>query len=507
MPRIVLPNVFIREKGVRIGGKQQDRQTRREHWNNRLTVSILVALTTTLTSSTTTTVTVEGTSPLPTNSVTTFSSTGIYTIPATTITVTESTTVCAPTTTPVPSGTHTVGGVTTIVETSTVITCPYATVSPSGTTVTSVIEITTYTCPAAGTYTIGPITTTVETSTILVYPTPTTLTPGTYTKPEQTVTVTDTSSVYVCPFATNTPSTSSSLPPPPASTSSASPEPSSTSSATQPASTGSVGYSGNRYGITLDPYTPEGQCADASTIASQVAAAAAKGFQVMRVYSTDCNCLETVGGAVAANGMKIVLGVYIGSSDLTDAQSQVEEIVAWGTTGGNFDIVDCIITGNEAINSGYLSASQLAAFVASAASAFRGAGYTGPIGPSETVNVWQAYGSTLCGVIDLLIANIHAYFNSETTPATAGTFVQTEMELLAQICPGKKVLNAETGWPTAGEANGIAVPSPENQAVALANVAEAVGGDSIFFSYANEPWKAPGPFGVERYWGCFDVFN
>ncbi|KAM0563928.1 hypothetical protein ACHAPJ_000136 [Fusarium lateritium] len=126
---------------------------------------------------------------------------GTYTFPATTLTVTESTTVCVGETTKVPAGTHTVGGVTTVVETATTITCPYAKETEHEGTVTNVIETTVYVCPSAGTYTIAPFTKTCEEETDLVYPVPTSYVPGTYTAPEQVVTVTETDFVYVCPYS------------------------------------------------------------------------------------------------------------------------------------------------------------------------------------------------------------------------------------------------------------------------------------------------------------------
>ena len=117
------------------------------------------------------------------------------------MTVTESTTVCVGETTKVPAGTHTMGGVTTIVETATTVTCPYAKETEHDGVVTSVIETTTYVCPSAGTYTIAPITKTCEEETVIVYPVPTSYAPGTYTAPEQVVTVTETDFVYVCPYS------------------------------------------------------------------------------------------------------------------------------------------------------------------------------------------------------------------------------------------------------------------------------------------------------------------
>ncbi|KAF5026768.1 hypothetical protein F66182_1122 [Fusarium sp. NRRL 66182] len=126
---------------------------------------------------------------------------GTYTFPATTVTVTESTTVCVGKTTKLPPGTHTYGGVTTVVETATTVTCPYAKETEHNGTVTSVIETTVYVCPSAGTYTIAPITKTCSEETTVVYPVPTSYVPGTYTAPEQVVTVTETDYVYVCPYS------------------------------------------------------------------------------------------------------------------------------------------------------------------------------------------------------------------------------------------------------------------------------------------------------------------
>ncbi|GIJ90631.1 hypothetical protein Asppvi_009592 [Aspergillus pseudoviridinutans] len=448
---------------------------------------------------------------LPTPGVTTFPSTGVYTIPATTLTVTDSTTVCGATTTELPSGTHTYGGVTTVVETSTTVVCPYATVEPSGTTVTSVIRTTTYVCPAAGTYTIAPTTTYVPTSTVVVYPTPAVITPGTYTQPEQTVTVTRTDYTYVCPFsgqneptsapaapststvpATSVPATTTAVP----STSSAAPS----SSSSAPASTGAVS---GQMGMTYTPYTSSGNCKDKASVLSEVANLKSKGFSHVRLYSVDCNSLEYIGEAARTSGLQMILGVFISSSGVSGAQDQITSISKWA----QWDLVSLIVIGNEAIQNGYCDASTLAGFISSAKSAFQQAGYTGKVTTTEPINVWQASGSTLCGVVDIIGANIHPFFNADVSADQAGKFVAQEIQVLEGICPGKDVLNLETGWPHAGEANGKAVPGASEQAIAIKSIAQEVGSKSVFFSYFDDLWKEPGQFGVERYWGCFDTFN
>jgi exo-beta-1,3-glucanase (GH17 family) len=451
---------------------------------------------------------------LPTPGVSTFPSTGTYTIPATTITVTDSTTVCGATSTEVPSGTHTYGGVTTIVETATTVTCPYATVKPTGTTVTSVIETTTYVCPSAGTYTVvPPTTTTVPTSTVLVYPTPQTVTPGTYTQPETTVTVTRTDYTYVCPFATPTLAsttapaavTTTAAPTTAAATTTAAPVESSTSSAvaTSTPSSGSGITGEGQYGMTYSPYTESGNCKTKQEVLKDIKVIKQKGFNLVRVYSSDCSGLEFIGDACKELGLNMIVGVYIDSTGTSGAQEQVQAIAKWA----QWSMVELIVVGNEAIQSGYCDAGSLATFIASAKSTFKAAGYTGQVTTTEPINVWQQYGaSSLCSSVDLVGANIHPFFNAEVTAEKAGEFVAAEFKILEKICSGKDVINLETGWPNAGESNGAAVPGVSEQATAVKSIAKAVGSKSIFFSYSNDLWKSPGDFDVEQHWGCADVF-
>ncbi|KAF3391223.1 putative beta-glucosidase btgE [Penicillium rolfsii] len=452
---------------------------------------------------------------LPTPGVTSFSSTGTYTIPATTLTVTDTTTVCGATSTEVPSGTHTIGGVTTVVETETVITCPYATVKPTGTTVTSVIEMTTYTCPAAGTYTIVPGTvTTVPTSTVIVYPTPQTITPGTYTQPETVVTVTRTDYTYVCPYSSSLASatapvvaaTTTAAPAPVAPTSAASASSSSSSSASASPSSSSKSSSGvtgaGQYGMTFSPYTSSGGCMSQSDIKSNLQVIKNKGFNLVRVYSTDCNGLEYIGSACKELGMNIIMGVFIDSAGISAAQEQVDAIAKWAQWG----MVELIVVGNEAISGGFISASDLASFISSAKSTFQAAGYTGHVTTTEPINIWEQYGaSTLCSPVDIVGANIHPFFNSAVTAEKAGEFALEEFKVLEGIC-NKDVVNLETGWPNAGDANGAAVPGVAEQETAIKSIAAALGSKSIFFSYADDTWKKPGAYNVEQHWGCASVF-
>ena len=257
--------------------------------------------------------------------------------------------------------------------------------------------------------------------------------------------------------------------------------------------------------MTYSPYTASGDCKSASAVSSDVAAIASKGFSSIRLYSTDCSGLQNVGSAAAAHGLKLVLGVFISETGIGAAQEQVSEITQWA--GGKWDCVEMIVIGNEAVFNGYCTASALAGFVSSAKSAFQKAGYTGAVTTTEPLNVLQEYAATLCPVMDVASANIHPFFNADVDAAQAGHFVVTELRLLATVCPGKVTYNLETGWPNQGRANGAACPGTAEQKQAVQSIKELAGGKSAFFSFEDDLWKAEGELGVERSWGCSQLFG
>ncbi|KAF4625918.1 hypothetical protein G7Y89_g12244 [Cudoniella acicularis] len=444
---------------------------------------------------------------VPTPLATTCPTPGVYTIPATTLTLTSSTTVCAPASTALTSGTNTYGGVTTIVSTATTVVCPFATVSSSGTVVTSIILTTTYVCPSAGTYTIAPSTTAVSTSTVLVYPTPASYAPGTYTQAEIVTTITETDYVIFCPFTSPAPvATSSSAAvvvsvasaPAPASTSSAAPVQSSSSSG----NSGSLGTSGNQWAITYSPYTSSGACKAASDVSTDIALIASKGFKAVRIYSTDCSGLPNVGSACQANGLKLILGIFISDTGISGAQQQVTDIISWG----QFSLVELIVIGNEAVFNGYCSASDLAAFITDCKSKFSAAGYSGQCTTTEPLNTWQANTGALCGAVDVVGCNIHPFFNSGISASDAGSFTASQLQIVDGLCSGKSGINLETGWPSQGSCNGAACPGSSEQATAVKAITDAVGGKSVMFSFTNDLWKTPGEFDCEQYWGAIDLF-
>lgn len=449
---------------------------------------------------------------------------GTYTFPATTMVLTETVTACAPATTKVPSGTHTIGGVTTVVTTATTVVCPVPTVkTESNGVVTSVVTQTTFVCPSSGTYVIGGTTTAVSTETTMTVPTITTYPPGTYTAPAVT-TVVDTKTVVYCPFTTDTPAptvaptsaaapTSSAAPPPPKPSPSKTPEtsppvsspPVSSPPATSPPKLGG----GNQWAMTYTPYGNGGVCKSVEEVDSDIAKIKAGGFKTVRVYSTDCNTLPNVGAACRKHGVKMIIGVFVGQPGCTNGSPQIAEQISAIKSWAQWDLVEMCVVGNEALFNGHCTPGQLKDLIGEVRGVLRSGGCNAPVTTTDTVGGWEGQGvaETICPVVDFVSANIHAYFNGAVQPKDAGKFVSSQLQQVSNLCGGKEGYIMETGWPTNGKCIGTSCPGEQQQADAIKSIQQECGGKSVFFSWTNDDWKAPGDCGCENFFGCGRLFS
>ena len=360
-----------------------------------------------------------------------------------------------------------------------------------------------------------------------------TLTPGTYGAPEHTVTITQTSQTYICPYTIVEPAkheepTEHPAPAPvvvehpeepkeepkPVEPKPVEPvkpfepehkqlvaekpeepkEPTGTSHA-------EISPNGKKWAITYTPYTRSGECKSSGEVDSDISTISGKGFTAVRLYATDCDALQNIGNACEKHGVKMIIGVFIDAAGISAAGEQVEQIMSWG----RWEMVEMFVIGNEAVFNGYCSASELAGFIKQVKARARSAGYDGPCTTAETLNVLENDGATLCEVVDVFGANLHPFFNPEVTADEAGAFVEKQMEIVASLCPNKEVYNLECGWPSAGNANGAAVPGAENQKKAVMDVMTRKGERTVLFSFDNDDWKDDGEFGVEKHYGLINV--
>jgi len=266
-----------------------------------------------------------------------------------------------------------------------------------------------------------------------------------------------------------------------------------------------VGSHSSQWAIAYIPYTDDLNCKSKDAIQADVATIAQKGFTTIRLYATDCSALNHVGAAARAHNLKLILGVHIEDPNVSFSQPQIDEIIAWAA--GDWDLVEMIAIGNEAIFNEFCMASSLADFIASARSLLRQAGYMGPITTSEPISILYEYAATLCPVIDIAAANIHPFFHAEVGAEMAGEYVADQLVELGRICPGLEAVNLETGWPSRGRVNGNAVPGRLEQMLAVTNIMKSAGGKSVFLGFGDDGWKDEGEFGGEQSWGCSHIFG
>jgi exo-beta-1,3-glucanase (GH17 family) len=139
------------------------------------------------------------------------------------------------------------------------------------------------------------------------------------------------------------------------------------------------------------------------------------------------------------------------------------------------------------VSQGHISASGLVSFIQTATTKLRAAGYNGVISTAEIVSTFQSNPS-LCSCLDSTVsAQIHPFFDPNTQPSDAGTFVLSQIQLVKSACGGKTVIVSETGWPSSGASKA----STSDQATAIASLKSIVGSaDITFFSFTDDYWKA-----------------
>lgn len=266
-----------------------------------------------------------------------------------------------------------------------------------------------------------------------------------------------------------------------------------------------IATNGNQWAMTYTPYAQDGSCKSAEAVKKDIKAIKSKGFTTVRIYATDCSGPQNVGAACEAEGLKMILGVYIDEQGICDStHEQISTLTSWGKD--KWSMVEMVVAGNEAVFNGFTTASALADLITDMRSSFKAAGYKGPITTTDTVATIVDNADIFCPVIDVVAANIHPFFNGGFAASGSGDFVASELESLSKACSGLEPYNLETGWPSSGDANGEAIPGVAQQKAAIDSIVTKVGSKSAIFSFEDDTWKAPGDLGVEQYWGCSSLF-
>lgn len=268
---------------------------------------------------------------------------------------------------------------------------------------------------------------------------------------------------------------------------------SSSSKSSDSKSSASVSSGEPKTAITYSPYNSDGTCKSQSQVNTDMASLSQ--FEMVRIYGTDCDQVNTVGTAAMANGKKVMAGLFT----LTNVAGDTQTIK--NTFGNSWNSLYAVSVGNELVNTNQASVDQVVDAVIATRKAMKDFGYQGPVVTVDTFNAVIA-NPRLCQNSDFAAVNAHPFFDSALLPAAAGTWALATQAAVSVACGGKKTVITESGMPSGGQCNGSMCPSPANQATAISSLKGAFPNGGLFlFTAFNDYWKSPGYLGVEQLWG------
>jgi exo-beta-1,3-glucanase (GH17 family) len=203
--------------------------------------------------------------------------------------------------------------------------------------------------------------------------------------------------------------------------------------------------------------------------------------------------------------MRVFAGIY----DLTDFPNSLQAFAKAAPADAHgkkdWSTFHTIAIGNELVNGGTNNPADVVSAVNQARTILRKQGYPGPVVTVDTFSVLLDH-SELCEASDYCAANCHAFFDASQSPAGAGAYALEQARAISARAGGKHTMITESGWPHAGDANGGAVPSVENQKVAVESLRrsfEGRRGDLVLFTAFDDIWKDDNSFtfNAEKFWG------
>jgi exo-beta-1,3-glucanase (GH17 family) len=124
------------------------------------------------------------------------------------------------------------------------------------------------------------------------------------------------------------------------------------------------------------------------------------------------------------------------------------------------------------------------------------------------VKHYETQGRRVAEHCDVVMVNIYPFFDRVAVADAVSTVFPGALQHVSRLYAhtGKRLLVGETGWPSAGPANGAAVPGGANQAHylrGLGRYAKSTGVSVFLFEMFDEPWKSVVE-SVGPHWGLFD---
>src|SRR6478672_4505473 len=217
--------------------------------------------------------------------------------------------------------------------------------------------------------------------------------------------------------------------------------------------------------------------------------------RAIRSYSsTEGN--ELVPPIAAEFGLKVMVGAWINKEDEHN-QREIDSAINLAKRNSN---VIGVVVGNETIYRGDQKLEDLIALIKRVKKSVNV-----PVTTGEIWNIW-CDNPELASSVDFIAAHVLPYWENFTDKQAVDQAVYL-YQLLREKFPGKRVVIAEFGWPSAGYNLRNAEPGPFEQASVLRNFvsrADAIGMEYNIVEAIDQPWKFF-EGGVGPYWGILNA--
>jgi len=274
----------------------------------------------------------------------------------------------------------------------------------------------------------------------------------------------------------------------------------------------------NFVGINYGPYHKAGQDPNAGTSIPDAQFLADLGimagkFTYIKTYGCDTTSnLSNFVPLVSQNypNLKVFLGVYEDGLDHAGV-TQPQLDLAISQANAYPGVVKAVVVGNECLNTDNVPTAvtidQLIADLQYVRNRITDPNIlvTTCLGYGSA----QTYGNQLKSYCDVMMVNIYPFYAGPYGIGinNAWNNLQTSYNGFSNlVVNGNPVIVGETGWPSAGDVNGSAVPSVDNEQTYTTDIlANGPSLGPIFaFEAFDEPWKTGEPFNVGPHWGLWD---
>jgi exo-beta-1,3-glucanase (GH17 family)/cellulose synthase/poly-beta-1,6-N-acetylglucosamine synthase-like glycosyltransferase len=251
--------------------------------------------------------------------------------------------------------------------------------------------------------------------------------------------------------------------------------------------------------LSFAPYGPndkpdKGDLATAERIRTDLTAIAPH-TRAIRTYAATGG-LELVPGIAREFGLKTTVGAWI-DMDLARNEREIRNAVQLARQNPN---VNGIVVGNETIFRDEVTVAELVRYIERVK-----AQTNVPVTTGEIWHVWIKH-PELANAVDFIAAHILPYWEgfSETQAVDQAVIIYDK---LRRTFPGKRIVIAEFGWPSAGYNIKAANPGRIEQAQVIREFmyrANKLGMEYNIVEATDQPWKIfEGSVGP--YWGMFDA--